>query len=119
VKRVALLVAAAMCALAGCHGGSKQRFEPRPFDRAAWRSHPLERGPLVDDLLRRYLHAGMRRGRVLRLLGPPTTTFPGRPRYDVYDVGRYREQEGDELLIEYRGGRIARIEPPAGVPVGP
>jgi hypothetical protein len=39
-------------------------------------------------------------------------------RFDVYDVGRYREQEGDELELEYRRGSVVRIVPPAGVPLG-
>jgi hypothetical protein len=120
--RVALLAALAAGAMgvASCHRAAhQQHFVSHAFDRALWKAQPSRRGELVDDLLRRHLRRGLARSRVVYLLGRPSTSYAvAGGRDDVYDLGRYRRQAVDELVVQYRHGRVAKVVPPAGVPIG-
>jgi hypothetical protein len=87
-------------------------FNDRTFDRSVWigvAGVPLERnprGPMTEDLRRRFLHEGMSRREVRALLGQPdngpypeaTTAIE-----DHYFLGHWGEMsiDGDYLIIHY------------------
>jgi hypothetical protein len=122
-RRCLALVAlsAFLAATVGC--SRNDEFEPRPFDPMLWKTDDNVRGEMVDDLLHNYVKIGMRRTRVLRLLGP--ADFSGERATedgavgpeDVYFIGRYKNQEADYLALFYIGGRLHEIGRPIGVPV--
>jgi hypothetical protein len=125
VRRRNLIIVAVLSVVAASAFFALGRGEwtTEPFDARQWRERPEERGRMADDLLQSELEIGMSRTAVVRLLGEPDDTFPdaddGVPRReDVYDLGRYRDQQHDELSLTYTRGSLSQIIPPVGEPIG-
>ena len=99
-------------------------FDDKPFDRDTWlraataTSGPNPRGPMAEDLRRRFLRAGMSRKAVNSLLGKPDGGWDDKQKLheDHYNLGQWSilSIEPDYLVIHYdKDDRIDRTVIPA------
>jgi len=96
-------------------------YNDRPFDRKVWlsaadddsRDNP--RGPMAEDLRRRFLRKGMAKKEVRSLLGDPRNSWyeEARGREDHYFLGYwgYMSMDGDYLVVHYdKAGKATSTE---------
>ena len=96
-------------------------YNDKPFDRKVWlsaadddsRDNP--RGPMADDLRRRFLRKGMMKKEVRSLLGDPANSQyeEARGREDHYFLGYwgYMSTDGDYLIVHYdKAGKVTSTE---------
>jgi hypothetical protein len=91
-------------------------FNDEPFTRSKWMALGPHtggwrqgRGPMAEDLQRRFLHKGMRRGDVRTLLGNASGGPGQKSNEDWYYLGvwAYMSIDGDYLVVRYDGaGRV-------------
>jgi hypothetical protein len=86
-------------------------FGDARFDRAVWLSASSSmdshnpRGPMAHDLMHNFLHKGMSKTEVRKLLGPPQNRkWDGELHVDTYYIGHWdptTDWGGDRLVVRY------------------
>lgn len=86
-------------------------FEER-FDKNQWRSDPLRRYQMVDDIIESQLLIGKTKDEVIFLLGEPNSSISGKRDVFLYRLGNppsFFESKKEQLLIAFENEKVMKV----------